>query len=187
MKELSTFLHDLLNDSFDTRWKKSPYVCHFLQIPSDWDEVKTKNGALGSASGASVPPNDLANPQKWLEELRNCKLLLEESAQGHTSVTRTGMQVRLRIQNLKIGLERIQAEQLVGASEVDRRWNLLNSLKTDLNRSSSAERPMEEGPPLEEPFSSSQSQPQKPVAGRKLAWRNQPDYEVKRPRTSTIA
>ncbi|SCV04607.1 LAME_0H19768g1_1 [Lachancea meyersii CBS 8951] len=135
-KELTRFLNDLLNDSFDSRWKRSPYVCHFLQLPSSWEDLKPRgrNSAFRDLEGSDTSNSaDLKDPQRWLEELRNCKILLAEAARDHSAATKIGIQLRLRIQNLEVSLKNIAREQLVGASEIKRRHNLLSGLKTDLN------------------------------------------------------
>ncbi|CEP62940.1 Vam7p LALA0_S06e07404g [Lachancea lanzarotensis] len=134
-RELGRFLYDLLNDSFDSRWKKSPYVCHFLQIPSNWADAtlrRTSNEREGDSTEFGSKPS-LKDPQKWLEELRDCKILLAEAVRDRSSATKIGVKLRLRVQNLDISLKQIHQDQLVGTSEITRRRNLLNGLKTDLN------------------------------------------------------
>lgn len=171
-KELVTFLHDMLNDSFDTRWKNSPYLIEFLQFPSDWDK-SSKLNAYDLPSGTTAGTgNSIVDAQKWLEELRNCKSQLEEARKDDYS-TKLLIQLRLRIQILDKSLKEIKERQLVGEGEVQRRRNLLNALKDDLNKSS-------KGPssdwndtkgdeigskgPL---FGASERSPQKPLVGRR--------------------
>ncbi|SCU83075.1 LAFA_0D01596g1_1 [Lachancea sp. 'fantastica'] len=135
-RELSRFLYDLLNDSFDSRWKKSPYMCHFLQIPSNWADAtlrRKEDSTAGVTESTPNGPGGLKDPQKWLEELRNCKILLAEAVRDRSSATKIGVKLRLRIQDLETSLKQIDQEQLVGTSEIMRRHNLLSGLKTDLN------------------------------------------------------
>ncbi|CUS24181.1 LAQU0S14e02036g1_1 [Lachancea quebecensis] len=172
VRELNTFLQDLLNDSFDTRWRKARSLCRFLRIPDDWDstgfEGKHDSNLRGFSPSRNQQVEDLADAQKWLEELRNCKILYEEVAQNTSSFAKASVQLRLRIHNLEKGLKKIEAEQLVGASEISRRQTLLNGLKSDLNQSSltwapqSAEIYNSEFAPTNKP------QTLKPIAGRKL-------------------
>ncbi|CAR24677.1 Vacuolar morphogenesis protein 7 [Lachancea thermotolerans] len=177
VRELTTFLQDLLNDSFDTRWRKARSLCQFLRIPDDWDnsgaDGKHGNRSRDFHSSKDPQEEDLADAQKWLEELRNCKILYEEAIQNTSSFAKASVQLRLRIHNLEKGLKKIEAGQLVGAAEVNRRQTLLNGLKTDLNRSS-----LTWAPQSTETFDSgllptTNSQALKPIAGRKLGETNQ--------------
>ncbi|SCU95375.1 LADA_0G15280g1_1 [Lachancea dasiensis] len=133
---LTEFLHDLLNDSFDTRWKRSPYVCHFLQLPSNWEDltVGPRNRSSAAHNEPEKDSQQLTDPQKWLEEIRDCKLLLEESTRDPSTMNRVGVQIRLRLQKLEEALKVISENELVGSSEIQRRTHLLSGLKSELNQ-----------------------------------------------------
>ncbi|SCU88290.1 LANO_0D01662g1_1 [Lachancea nothofagi CBS 11611] len=178
-KELSNFLHDLLNDSFDTRWKRSPYVCHFLQIPSNWEELNFRTRTQSRDPLADFSEEGLerlADAQKWLEELRNCKIIFAEASRDPTSWNKVSVQLRLRTQNLEKFLKIIEAEQLVGASEIQRRRNLLGGLKNELNERVMAARSgafQVVDQDNQELFSGAEPEQQKPLAGRKIGETNQ--------------
>lgn len=167
--KLSTFLLDLLNDSFDTRWKKSPFLCHFLQLPGNWDT----QDVLPSHTRQSVThtsDEDACDVQRWLEIMRDCKSQLEEATRSGAS-SKLPLQIRFKTQSLEKGLRKIQESQLIGEGEIQRRWNLLTTLKDDLNNIS-------RGPHIatsadnqeamrDELFSSAYKQPHRPAAGRR--------------------
>lgn len=127
--KLRVFLSDLLNDSFDTRWRSSPIVAHFLNMPSVWDKVPSnaqKRDYAGITAGGSID-TDCRDPAKWLDILRDCKT--DMSSNNIKQI----MKHRLTLAKLEKGLQYIEANQLVSKIECERRKLLVNTLKKDLN------------------------------------------------------
>lgn len=123
---LANFLQDLLNDSFDTKWKNSPHVCKFLKLSTNWYSFEPKNSGLPSSQG------NINDSTQWLTTFRDSKHLLELCRRGMaSSVTRDLMQLRLVLHDLENALKR-NGEQL-GKTEYSRRTNLLQTLKKDMN------------------------------------------------------
>ncbi|CAR31044.1 hypothetical protein ZYGR_0P03500 [Zygosaccharomyces rouxii] len=123
---LANFLQDLLNDSFDTKWKNSPQVCKFLKLSSNWNSYEPKNSDLPSSQG------NINDPTQWLTTFRDSKHLLESCKRGMaSSVTRDLMQLRLVLHDLENALKR--GSEKLGQAEFARRQNLLQTLKKDMN------------------------------------------------------
>ncbi|SCU86579.1 LAMI_0D02718g1_1 [Lachancea mirantina] len=159
-KELTSFLHDMLNDSFDTRWKRSPYVCQFLQLPSDWYTIPSRRKLTATDQNETLTEEELRNAEKWLEEFRNCKRIMEENRKSSRG-SRSLAQLRLRLSNLENGLVFLRDNKVVGVGEIQRRENLLKVLKSDLNSSFS-------GTAEDRGLDSSFLVSQKPGAGRRI-------------------
>ncbi|CCF59013.1 hypothetical protein KAFR_0F04180 [Kazachstania africana CBS 2517] len=115
--ELARFLYDLLNDSFDTKWRNSESVKSFLSLPTNWNVIlQSDNG--GAASG-----------DHWMSKFRDCKNALEQCKSSHD--TAALMHLRLDIKALD---EEISADSVtLTSAELRRRKNLLGTMKNDLN------------------------------------------------------
>lgn len=124
--KLANFLQDLLNDSFDTKWKNSAQVCKFLKLSSNWNSHEPKNPDLPSSR------ENINNPTQWLTTFRDSKHLLESCKRGQaSSVTRDLMQLRLVLHDLENALK--AGKEQLGESEYGRRQNLLQTLRKDMN------------------------------------------------------
>ena len=123
---LANFLQDLLNDSFDTKWKNSPNVCKFLKLPTNWNSYEPKNSDLPSSQG------NMNDPTQWLTTFRDSKHLLESCKRGMgSSMTRDLMQLRLVLHDLENTLK--HSSEKLGQTEYARRYSLLQTLKKDMN------------------------------------------------------
>lgn len=130
---LSAFLTDLMNDSFDVRWKKSHKLCDFLGLPYNWvDAVQAQK--VNDGSNVKDSQDILHDVCKWLESIRDSKSQFEEAKKNGNYIKM--MRIRLELGKLEKALQYIQQNRLVGEGEVSRRWIILNALKADLNRQS---------------------------------------------------
>ncbi|AET37451.1 Vam7p Ecym_1203 [Eremothecium cymbalariae DBVPG len=171
-EKLGIFLGDLLNDSFDVRWKRSAYLCKFLNMPNNW-----YNASRNHMSGAGDREEDcvvqLQDVSKWLESLRDSKSQFEEAKRNGNNITM--MRIRLKLQQLEDALKIIEEKHLLGEGEVHRRWTILNALKSDLNKQS--DKPQSRFSSyedldishtgLKEPLVSNTREPHKPISGRR--------------------
>ncbi|AMD22438.1 HGR099Wp [Eremothecium sinecaudum] len=135
---LGVFLGDLLNDSFDVRWKQSKTLCNFLDMPYNW-----YNDSDGQKAAAPLNEEDtqemLQDVSKWLESIRDAKSQFEEAKRNGNNITI--MRIRLEVRKLEKALTHIQEKRLLGEGEVNRRWIILNALKADLNKHSDVTSP----------------------------------------------
>lgn len=126
--KLGKFLYDLLNDSFDTRWKYSNTVRKFLLLACDWKSLLEKSGAVLSGSDKNITTS---RPTGWLEAFRECKTKFEE-CKGLYSTDRTKAIMKLRL--LVNQIEKNLNEMEISTEELERRHNLLKTLKQDINK-----------------------------------------------------
>lgn len=127
--KFSKFINDLLNDSFDTRWKDSLEVSEFLNLSKDWNKPN-----ISKNIGKPKIENDLNDPIQWMKEFRDCKNQLDASRKLNidgSSNTKLLMQLRLKANNLKNSLKMMTEEQLKKV-EKERRNNLISTLKHDI-------------------------------------------------------
>ncbi|QLG71216.1 hypothetical protein HG535_0B02550 [Zygotorulaspora mrakii] len=129
--KLAKFLRDMLNDSFDTKWKNSPLVASFLKLPAGWNETN-----------AHVTPNqiddrtdlDLGDPSQWMISFRDSKTLLSQCKKdGSSDNTRNLMKLRLSLYQLENALDATRRSRLLNETELNRRHSLLQALKSDIN------------------------------------------------------
>lgn len=128
--KLSKFLYDMLNDSFDNKWRNTQTLARFLHIPRRWE-------SLTDSSYRSEPVtlmND-DNSESWASMYRDSKNELEECKKLPSSDrTKRLIQLRLRINRLEKELEtKEENNEALEKSEIDRRRNLLAVLKQDVN------------------------------------------------------
>ncbi|CAH02661.1 Vam7p [Kluyveromyces lactis] len=130
--KLRQFLSDLLNDSFETKWRNSSLVAQFLNLPEGWyikSSTKSGNSFTKETIKDGTNPDDALDPSKWLVVLRESKSEFYNGAHD----TRTVMKQRLVLDNLEQGLKVIEKEELVSKMECERRKQLLATFKNDLN------------------------------------------------------
>ncbi|AAS53117.2 AER438Cp [Eremothecium gossypii ATCC 10895] len=169
-ERLTSFLTDLLNDSFDVRWKTSPTLCAFLNMPDDWWQQSEQRVSSAAASEADSV-EQLQDVSKWLESIRDAKSQFEDANRNGNNITM--MRIRLKLQKLEEALAVIQENKLVGEGEISRRWIILNALKADLNKQSGALRPRSNDNEymqrelLKEQLLPAKSEPHRPAAGRR--------------------
>lgn len=133
--KLSKFLKDLLNDSFDTKWKHSIHVSKFLKLSADWSAGNgvTYRKANVSGNETTKSPN-LCDPEQWIIGFRNCKTLLEQcKKEDNSKRTQNSMQLRLALYNLENALKENRRSHEIGDAELERRNNLMLALKRDIN------------------------------------------------------
>lgn len=127
--KLAKFLYDMLNDSFDSKWRNTETVAKFLNIPKRWNNLAS-NGSSSLITNTFEKGTDETN---WLSLFRDCKNDLQIS-EKLTSGDRTKKLIQLR---LKINhLEKLLNSEENGEfekSEFERRQNLLKVLKQDIN------------------------------------------------------
>ncbi|CCD26861.1 Vam7p NDAI_0I02930 [Naumovozyma dairenensis CBS 421] len=135
--KLREFLYELLNDSFDTKWKKSTLVEDFVHLkfqPSLLSKFTKKDDVETLPSEIRKEPSEaLGNHDVWLREFRDCKNVLEELVKVTMSMKELNtkaMGLRLRLNNLEKGLVTMVDADF---EELNRCKNLLLTLKNDLN------------------------------------------------------
>ncbi|BAO39968.1 vacuolar morphogenesis protein 7 [Kluyveromyces marxianus DMKU3-1042] len=134
--KLRQFLSDLLNDSFETKWRKSSVVSQFLNLPEGW-YIKPSTYSRGDDKNIDTQNNieepfdtdEVNDPSKWLNVLRDCKSEFHNTGDD----TRSIMRQRLVLSKLEKGLNFIEENELVSRMECERRKQLLNTFKNDLN------------------------------------------------------
>ena len=139
--KLAKFLSDMLNDSFDTKWKNSHATRDFLGLEhtKNWDSFVTEELVSASVSkGDNGDPNhalDLTKPECWLLQFKECKTELTECSQLLVNGERTRRLIRLRLQlnDLEKALQSAQNTTLLPHREVERRKYLLVTLRKDIN------------------------------------------------------
>ena len=126
--KLAKFLYDMLNDSFDSKWRNTETVAKFLNIPKRWNNLTTNGNNLATQTFQ----ND-KDDNNWLSSFRDCKNDLQISKKL-TSGERTKrlIQLRLKINHLEKLLNSDHIEE-IEKSELERRQNLLKVLKQDIN------------------------------------------------------
>ncbi|AQZ16835.1 VAM7 (YGL212W) [Zygosaccharomyces parabailii] len=124
--KLANFLHDLLNDSFDTKWKNSTLVSKFLKLSHNWNSYEQPRSDFLSSQG------DYGDPTQWLATFRDSKHLLESCKRASESTSAKDlMQLRLVLHDLETTLKK-NGDKL-GPAEAARRYSLLMALKKDMN------------------------------------------------------
>lgn len=151
--QLSKYLYDILNNSFDVKWRDSLAVTNFLSLPSEgphmnWSTL-VKEERRKQQQGHIE--DDAVNADNWLIQFRNCKNDLLQCQQSHN--INDLMKLRLKINSLQSKIE----SPTITHTELIRRQNLLKLLKDDITElslnsssSSSSLRPhqTEEGTPF---------------------------------------
>lgn len=130
--QLAKFLRDLLNDSFDTKWKNSSHVAKFLKLSADWNATA---GQPATNPGAHQTQSlDLKDAVQWMIKLKDCKTALEQAKQvGNSHRSKLLMELRLDLYNMETGLREQVSTQQIDNAESERRSNLLTALKRDIN------------------------------------------------------
>lgn len=169
-KKLPLFLEELLNDSFDVRWKRSPLVSSFLGV----DLLQLENAskmAQDQTQGANKTSNLLdthapINRDNWISMFHDCKMEFEDCKANLTGQMRSkrAIQIRLKLNGLDNSLK---TEKEISAEEKDRRSNLLNNLKEDLNELVLEMDSSQRYGSLSTNSSTGQYQPVKPLPGRR--------------------
>ncbi|CDO91734.1 unnamed protein product [Kluyveromyces dobzhanskii CBS 2104] len=130
--KLRQFLTDLLNDSFETKWRNSEILAQFLNLPQGWyirtSTEQKRSTTLGTAN-AGLDSNDFVDPSKWLNVLRESKSEFYNDGND----TRIVMKQRLVLDKLEQGLRVIERDELVSRMECERRRQLLITFKNDIN------------------------------------------------------
>lgn len=127
--KLGKFLYDLLNDTFDTKWRNSMAITRFLELPARLDRLLSDS--YRKMAGSS---RDETN-QTWISLYRDGKNELEECRELEaTNRTKRLIQLRLKVNYLEKTLERDEeGETKIENSEIEKRRNLLSILKQDIN------------------------------------------------------
>lgn len=136
--KLTKFLRDLLNDSFDTRWKNSEYVASFLNLEDDWGIVSQRLQAERKTEEKHDEANvskQLDEPNAWQDVYRECKNRVNQCKNNgyNTNNTKLLMQLRLRINDLDKALTKVGHRHHLSTSDLEKHKNLLNLLRTDIN------------------------------------------------------
>lgn len=135
--KLAQFLNDMLNDSFDTKWKNSSLVANFLKLPAGWNDSEATGKHKGSHRRVDISTLDLTDPSQWLTSFRDSKTLAAECKKGSGSEnTKDLMKLRLSLYHLENTLDEIRRSEALDETELNRRFNLLQSLKNDINEMS---------------------------------------------------
>ncbi|XDT41126.1 t-SNARE coiled-coil homology domain profile [Nakaseomyces glabratus] len=115
--KLADFMSELLNDSFDVKWKRHKSVSNFLGMDiAQMENVK---------STKSKPPQN-----GWMDMFHEYKMEFEDcKKQEGVQRSRNAMYIRLKLSEL----EQILNTEELPEEERDRRSKLLTTLKQDLN------------------------------------------------------
>ncbi|SSD61930.1 uncharacterized protein SCODWIG_03691 [Saccharomycodes ludwigii] len=144
-KSLEAFLNNMLNDSFDTKWKQSSFTLSFLQIsPEDLSLSFSSDTVNRGSNNNTTLDNYLKNSNNsynnniadltsdfvsnhWWDTFRECKKILDDP---NTKLIDT-VKVRLLLDKLDKSLQHdIEASSL---SDKAKKTKFLNSLKTKIN------------------------------------------------------
>ncbi|SMN18069.1 similar to Saccharomyces cerevisiae YGL212W VAM7 Vacuolar SNARE protein that functions with Vam3p in vacuolar protein trafficking [Maudiozyma saulgeensis] len=130
--KLEKFLYDMLNDSFDSKWRDTQTVARFLSIPKRWSDLIKDGGDTTKGNVMVTTDNDKDN---WLSLYRDCKNDLAESKTTPLKGrTRKLIQLRLKVNQLEKLFANIgNSDTAMEVSEIERRKNLLALLKADIN------------------------------------------------------
>ena len=139
--KLAKFLSDMLNDSFDTKWKNSHATRAFLGLEhhKNWDSFVADELVSASISRRDNDGKnsllDLTKPECWLQQFKECKTELAECSQLLENGERTRRLIRLRLQlnDLEKALQSGQNTSLLPHREMERRKHLLVTLRRDIN------------------------------------------------------
>lgn len=177
--QLAKFLKDMLNDSFDTKWKNSEHVSKFLKLSADWNATAGESSNQNAQHTQSL---DLKDAAQWMTKLKDSKTVLEQARRAKSSQrSKLLMELRLDLYNMEAGLREQSQSQQIGETEAERRFNLLSTLKRDVNEmaleqahdtdSHSRKEPSTDDDDRVKsalfPGSMAQRSPKKPLAGRR--------------------
>lgn len=173
--QLAKFLRDMLNDSFDTKWKNSSHVTKFLKLPANWSSGNNRDTSDNVEQEQEL---NLMDPTQWMISFKDSKTFLEQSKQsGSAHSSKVLMQLRLALYNMEVALKQAHKANEVGTSEYERRTNLLLLLKRDVNEMALTQNgsgaPGKSGEDEEQirsalfPEVANTRSPKKPLAGRR--------------------
>ncbi|QLL33034.1 hypothetical protein HG536_0D05550 [Torulaspora globosa] len=129
--QLAKFLKDMLNDSFDTKWKNSEHVSKFLKLSAGWNATAGESGSRNVHQTHSL---DLSDAAQWMTKLKDSKTILEQARRaGSSERSKLLMELRLDLYNMEAGLREQSQSRQIGETEAERRSNLLSTLKRDVN------------------------------------------------------
>lgn len=128
--KLSKFLYDILNDSFDNKWRNTQTLARFLHIPRKWESLTSR-----TYRSDPVKLTDDDNTQSWTTVYRDGKNDLEECKKlASSDRTKRLIQLRLKINHLERALETSDTSNAtLEKNEILKRKNLLSLLKKDVN------------------------------------------------------
>ncbi|CCE61658.1 hypothetical protein TPHA_0A05840 [Tetrapisispora phaffii CBS 4417] len=144
--KLRNFLFDLLNDSFDTRWRNSSYVTDFLEMEEDWQSIVRQLSMTDKGSNNSgVNYNsfnvnifddnfdsniDLSISKNWDLLFKECKsqLLQCKKSQDDKNNNKVLMKLRLILNKLESTLPNDVDEK-----STEKKRNLIELFKSDVN------------------------------------------------------
>ncbi|CAB4251985.1 similar to Saccharomyces cerevisiae YGL212W VAM7 Vacuolar SNARE protein that functions with Vam3p in vacuolar protein trafficking [Maudiozyma barnettii] len=129
--KLEKFLYDMLNDSFDNKWRDTQTVARFLNIPKRWSDMISGHNTFRE----SVTRDTDNDKENWLSSYRDCKNDFEECKSAVVKDrTRMLIRLRLKVNQLEKAFEDIEnVETTIESPEIERRKNLLALLKVDIN------------------------------------------------------
>ncbi|CAL9732484.1 vacuolar morphogenesis protein 7 [Monosporozyma unispora] len=127
--QLTKFLYDILNNSFDTKWRDSQSMSQFisLQDNNNWSNLINTMKQQGNKNNIKQH----ANEDEWLIQFRDCKNELIQCQQSHN--INHVMKLRLKINELQNQLSQNKDQTLIiSQDELIRRQNLLKMIKEDI-------------------------------------------------------
>lgn len=130
-RDLELFLQNIAEDAEDIKWKKSLPFKEFLNLPPGIfsnvnEQMKEKMNDAWSLTNNKEPVIDLST---WIEVARECRKKLQSARRDKKEL----VLIRAKFEGLSKGLVIIEDEGLVGEGELNRRKELLNSLKREYN------------------------------------------------------
>lgn len=132
--KLMKYLYDILNNSFDIKWRDSKAVKTFLGFDaSNWSQLINNCKKIGSQSNKYNHDKTGTDGDEWLKLFRDCK---NDLTQCQRDYNMNGlMKLRLKTNNLQNKLTFLQSDNgnKLSMDEIDRRQNLLRLLKNDIN------------------------------------------------------
>ncbi|CCH44795.1 Vacuolar morphogenesis protein 7 [Wickerhamomyces ciferrii] len=137
--QLEKFLQDAINDKLNIKWRRSLPFRDFLQLPpgafstaNDGTKEKINSAWSLSSTNNNDPITDLTS---WIDVVRETKLILQDARSkifiDGTEARKKLIVGRLRFDGLSKGLDDVAAKGSIGEGEIQRRRELLHSIKRE--------------------------------------------------------
>lgn len=127
--QLTQYLYDILNTSFDTKWRDSKSMSEFILLSNNQNWSTLIDQLKGQNSTSEM--TQFNNEDEWLTQFRDCKNELIQCQQSHN--INSLMKLRLKINELDRQLSTQDGKTIaIPKSELIRRQNLLKMLKNDI-------------------------------------------------------
>lgn len=128
--QLTQYLYDILNTSFDTKWRDSRSMSEFISLEKNQNWSNLINHLKGQ-NGTSNITQFNNEDDEWLTQFRDCKNELIQCQQSHN--INDLMKLRLKVNELDGQISSQNGKTItISNNELIRRQNLLKMLKNDI-------------------------------------------------------